>query len=178
MYKIKVFDEKPFADMLEATKGSHRCLFIPAVGPIRTVYPQQKKGTQCLIEHHQALVDGHIEVVGFPNFDMYCNEDGRNHNLPLNFRASKLFLSRFTEDDMKAHPFNLGIVGDVYITGGVDAHGWAKHLSPKAQEEVLHIINNAKELDVFKHDRSFESMKAVFEGYKKGFDPKFWWFAV
>lgn len=178
MYKIKLFHEKPFADMLEATKGSHRCLFIPAVGPIRTVYPQQRKGSQCLIKHHQALVDGHLEALGFDKFDMYCNEDGRNYNLPLNFRASKLFLTRFTDDDMKAHPFNLGIVGDVYITGGVDSEGWSKHLTHDTQEEILNIIMKVKDLNAFKYDRGFNSMKEVFEGYKKGFDPKFWWFAV
>lgn len=178
MYKIKNFEQQPYSDMLESKKGTHRCLFIPAVGHIRTVYPQQKKGTQCLIQHHQALVDGHIEALRFDNFDMYCNEDGRNLNLPLNFRASKLFATRFTEDDMKVHPYNLGIVGDVYITGGTDAHGWAKPLTQKGQEEILHIINNTKNLDAFKFDRSFESMKEVFAGYKERFSPELWWFAI
>lgn len=179
MYQIKDFTTHPFNRMGENGNGRHRCLFIPAVGPMRIIYPLQKIGTRCVLEDHQALVDGSIEIVSYNNFAMTCNDNGLNSRLPVNFRATKLNAHKIKATELKAagRSWPVGIVGDVFIVGNNDHHGWSKHLSQKGEHEVLDIINNCDDMSCMDIDPNFQSLQSVYEGYSTSFDKKLWWHA-
>jgi hypothetical protein len=71
------------------------------------------------LESLQKVVGGYIEHVNLRGVDMWVNEDGKNHSLPLNGQATKLFQKIYGCGDF--------IVGDVALTGK-----WRK-LFPEAQ---------------------------------------------
>jgi hypothetical protein len=67
-------------------------------------------------------------------FDMWSNEEGKIHRLPINHYATELFHMYFSNADV--------IVGNVLLTGGVDRDGNTLGLT---QEEAELFYPNKKE---------------------------------
>lgn len=79
---------------------------IPIVGQVQEVLPRQ--GESFTLAELQTIVGGYIELVKLaPNQLLFCNEDGKRLNLPVNMRATALTRGIVGDDDF--------IVGDVII---------------------------------------------------------------
>ena len=80
---------------------------------------QQLEATD--LDAYRSLVEGKLEVLSLerPTASMYLNEDGKNLGLPVNARATMLLWAH-----SKQLRFQDYIVGDVFLTGPVDPHGW------------------------------------------------------
>lgn len=77
----------------------------------------QVPGTGSELTFLQDLVGGYIEAVVVPEggYDLIINEEGKLEGLPYNARATELASPMLAPGDV--------IVGDVVVTGAVDAEG-------------------------------------------------------
>jgi hypothetical protein len=81
----------------------------------------------------QESVGGWVECVGFPNFDMWLNEEGKLIGLPVNRAATKLWESQYGPTDV--------MMGNVVITGVPDDEGRMTELDTEAALFVQGIAN-------------------------------------
>ena len=83
---------------------------------------------------YQKVVDGWIELVPCPHdVTVYCNEEGKIHGLPPNYRATHLFGAWLQPWDI--------IAGTVIVVGPPDSEGYdtdldAEHWLERAREVV------------------------------------------
>lgn len=69
----------------------------------------------------KTAINGYIESVRIDDeITMWLNEEGKLHGLPFNKLATLLFQANVGMSDF--------IVGDVVLTGGIDAEGYTKSL--------------------------------------------------
>jgi hypothetical protein len=167
MYTIKNFNEPQWKQYTNKEKGTIKGLFVPVLGPIVPVYVKKKNS----LDQLRRLVDGYIEAVSLDSADMYCNEEGRLMNLPLNFRATKLNLSRFSEHKGQA---SIGIVGDVLILGSVDSQGYNTSLNEKKFIKWLESLP-IYQLKDFSIDPGYASMVHIHEQMEARFQKENWW---
>ncbi|QDP54730.1 MAG: hypothetical protein GOVbin2833_19 [Prokaryotic dsDNA virus sp.] len=111
------------------------------------------------LEYLQGWVDGYIEVVSHPEFDMIINEEGRINKLPINMTATMLLrglreinmvtstmewgrmkMSKPPVDTMQAlETYENGqtiIHGDVVICGPVDQHGYETSIKEAVRRSI------------------------------------------
>jgi len=167
MYTIKNMNEPQWSTILSPEKGRIKGLFVPVLGPVVEVYIKRKDG----LEEFRKLVDGYIEAVSLDSADMYCNEEGRLLNLPLNFRATKLNLTRFKEHKGEAH---IGVVGDVLLLGSVDQFGYNTNLNTEKFHK-WHKSQPEFELKDFAVDPGYTSMVHIHEQMEARFQKENWW---
>jgi|688.fasta_scaffold07801_17 hypothetical protein len=167
MYTIKNMNEPKWSQLLSPEKGRIKGIFIPVLGPIVEVYIKRKDS----LDEFRKLVDGYIEAVSLDSADMYCNEEGRLMNLPLNFRATRLNLSRFSEHKGEA---SIGIVGDVLLLGSVDRFGYNTNLNTNKFYKWLKSQPEYKLKD-FAIDPGYASMVHIHEQMEARFQKENWW---
>lgn len=106
-----------------------KVLVIPVTGDIEV---REIEG----LEGMQAVVGGYIECVGIrEDLDLWCNEDGWALGLEYNVRATT-WLN--TIQDGVYH-----LLGDVFLTGGVDDEGETLSIT---DQEVYHTKGNIEAL--------------------------------
>lgn len=66
------------------------------------------------LEFMQQIVDGWIEIVGFPNGQaLVCNEEGKLRNLPINKTATEIWKFHYGNTDVIAGDIILAEPGEI-----------------------------------------------------------------
>lgn len=82
------------------------------------------------LENLQREVGGSVQAVDLsPTITMWCNEDGKNIGLPINYAATRIWTKVFGYTDI--------IMGKVVFTGGVDDEGETLPLSKEDEQVIL-----------------------------------------
>jgi len=77
----------------------------------------------------QEAVGGLVEAIDLtPNLTLWCNEEGKLHNLPINFSATLLWEKYFGQTDV--------ILGNVILTGGTGEEGETLGLNEKTKQAL------------------------------------------
>jgi len=77
----------------------------------------------------QEAVGGLVQAIDLtPNLTLWCNEEGKLHNLPINFSATLLWEKYFGQTDV--------ILGNVILTGGTGKEGETLGLNKKTKQAL------------------------------------------
>ena len=82
----------------------------------------------------RGTVGGYIELVSLKMADMYINEDGKLHDLPVNSRATQLAWV-----DSAIH-YDDTIVGDVIVFGKANQVGDETSITPEFRSHLLRVL--------------------------------------
>jgi hypothetical protein len=83
------------------------------------------------LENYQHLVGGYIQALYHKDWIMYCNEEGKLLDLPINEVATLL-----CHQYQLISPFD-AIMGSVFFVGMSDESGHEQELSPQARVELI-----------------------------------------
>lgn len=82
----------------------------------------------------QSAVGGLIEVATLQSgYTMFMNEEGKIHELPVNIKATEIWLANFPN-------FPDVIMGDVVLAGGTDEEGEQLGLDPEYANSLLKLL--------------------------------------
>ena len=169
-YTIKDFSKSPFDRMLEPKgDGQRTVLFIPAVGPVRKASINYRTKTGVTLSDINLLIDGSFDAINIGGCYIYANEYGRLEPFPVNFRASRIWMSYLDKNDLKAYGGAI-LTGDVIITGPSDAHGYSRSLTDSGIQTLVDMCNTSK-LSQVPDD---PSLKAVLSGYENNYNQLMW----
>jgi hypothetical protein len=169
-YKPFLFKDEN-AHFLIPDKNKIEAFYIPVIGIMRKVYFNKKD-----LSAMQGLVQGDVEPVNLGKFLMWCCEDGRLREFPLNFRASRINASRFgpkPDGKLEKPYFHLGIVGNVFITS------MTKGGSPCSYHQTAFgsLIRAAKKVEVmhFHYDQGYEDIIQIDKDMSTFYPSELWW---
>jgi hypothetical protein len=86
------------------------------------------------LEDLQKAVGGLVQAIDFtPNLTLWCNEEGKLLNMPVNPIATSLWTKYFGQTDV--------ICGNVIFTGGTGKEGETLGLTKETTKELQNFIN-------------------------------------
>jgi hypothetical protein len=83
----------------------------------------------------QSAVGGLIEVATLQSgYTMFINEEGKLHELPINEKATEIWLANFPN-------FPDVILGDIVLAGGTDEEGEQLGLDPDYAKHLVEVLS-------------------------------------